>query len=707
MPLEIGSILNQRYLIQAVLGQGGMGSVYQALDQNLDAQVAIKENLFLTDEYARQFQREAVIMASLRHPNLPHVVDYFIISGQGQYLAMDFIEGEDLRERIQREITIPDADVVMVGAAICDALSYLHSRTPPVIHRDVKPGNIKITPEGQVFLVDFGLVKVMEDNQATTTGARAMTPGYSPPEQYGTAHTDHRSDIYSLGATLYAALSGVIPEDGLSRATGKADLTPLHDYLPKINRKLEDVIETALSVEPDDRFQSADDFKVALLEAANLLHLAPRSVAVTPPPDPTQPRRDDTNKKTNPRGKSRTALRRRTRRIVRGVLVTSTIAAVISLVALFYFKPEIPLNAIASILPTPAMPTITATIPVPTNTMELTATLAEPFDATQTLVVVVEPTATDTPSPEPTSTPTATLTPAPTLAAGAEGGELAFTTNRSGSVQIWMMNADGSSQRQLSNIKGGACQIDWSPDGQKILFISPCEVKKEVYSGTKIFMMDADGSNVLPVPIPDHPAGDFDPDWSPDGKQIAFTSMRTGRPHIFVFDIDSGLLEELSNTRFQDIQPDWDPSGKNIAFIRSVTSSQVWIYPTNGDEPWQYSLSGNVNNSNPHWYQDGQAILYSQATVDGTGASWLASLSYDKRQTSAEIRIPPIVPGETQYPLASHSISPDGQWIVFESWPDGQNHDIYRISFDGSNRVRLTKDPGYDFGPVWRPIPAE
>jgi serine/threonine-protein kinase len=317
MPLEIGSILNQRYLIQAVLGQGGMGSVYQALDQNLDAQVAIKENLFLTDEYARQFQREAVIMASLRHPNLPHVVDYFIISGQGQYLAMDFIEGEDLRERIQREITIPDADVVMVGAAICDALSYLHSRTPPVIHRDVKPGNIKITPEGQVFLVDFGLVKVMEDNQATTTGARAMTPGYSPPEQYGTAHTDHRSDIYSLGATLYAALSGVIPEDGLSRATGKADLTPLHDYLPKINRKLEDVIETALSVEPDDRFQSADDFKVALLEAANLLHLAPRSVAVTPPPDPTQPRRDDTNKKTNPRGKSRTALRRRTRRIVR------------------------------------------------------------------------------------------------------------------------------------------------------------------------------------------------------------------------------------------------------------------------------------------------------------------------------------------------------------------------------------------------------
>ena len=709
MPLEIGYLLNERYLILSILGQGGMGSVYQALDQNLNVLVAIKENLFLTDEYARQFQREASIMASLRHANLPHVVDYFIIQGQGQYLAMDYIEGEDLRERIQREITIPETDAILIGAAICDALTYMHSRQSPVIHRDIKPGNIRITPDGQVFLVDFGLVKVMEDNQATTTGARAMTPGYSPPEQYGTAHTDARSDIYSLGATLYAAITGVIPEDGLSRATGKAELTPMHDYLPKVSRKLEDVLLTALSVEPDDRYQSAESFKQALLSSANLNHLAPRSVTVTPPPDPTQPADAVARKNSDSKPQSRTDFRRLRRKVVRSVLIFSGVAAVLSLVALFYFKPEIPLRAIGSILPTQHPTVITATLFPPTQTQPLTSTFTpspEPSPS-DTEVIVIAPTA----LPTFTSTATLTLEPTPTptiiatLPAGESGGELAFTTNRSGSIQIWMMNADGSNQRQISNIKNGACQPEWSPDGSQILFISPCEEKRNSYTGTKIYMMNADGSDILLLPIPEDPAGDYDPSWAPDGVQIAFTSLRSGRPHIWIYNLETGILDELSNTRFPDFQPDWDPSSKNIAFIRSFNSNQVWIHPTNGEEAWQYSVSGNVDNFDPLWYQNGEAILYSQAPVSGTTPPWLVSLAYEKRGTSAEVRIPPLVPSEPLFPLSQSTISPDSQWIVFESWPDGVNHDIYRMAIDGSGRVRLTKDPGYDFSPVWRPLP--
>ena len=222
MPLAPGTLLNHRYRIVSILGQGGMGAVYRATDESLGIDVAVKENLFLTDEYARQFQREANILASLRHPNLPRVGDYFQMGDQGQYLIMDYIDGEDLRQRIERVGTLGEQEVVLIGAAICDALSHLHSRNPTVLHRDIKPGNIKITPGGEVLLVDFGLAKVVQGGQATTTGARAMTPGYSPPEQYGTARTDERTDIYSLGATLYAALTGVIPEDSLARATGKA-----------------------------------------------------------------------------------------------------------------------------------------------------------------------------------------------------------------------------------------------------------------------------------------------------------------------------------------------------------------------------------------------------------------------------------------------------------------------------------------------------
>ncbi|MGE5073726.1 MAG: serine/threonine-protein kinase, partial [Anaerolineae bacterium] len=284
MTLERGTLLHKRYRIVEILGQGGMGSVYRAVDENLGVDVAVKENLFTTDEYARQFRLEAVILASLRHPNLPRVSDHFAVGDQGQYLIMDFIEGEDLRQRMERMGTITEDDAVMVGAAMCDALSYLHTRKPSILHRDIKPGNVKITPDGNIYLVDFGLAKLVQGTQATTTGARAMTPGYSPPEQYGTARTDPRTDIYSLGATLYAALTGMIPEDGLARAMDNAQLTPLRKRNPKVSRRLSAAIEKAMAIDPADRFQTAEDFKKALLSSKSKTERPTGEFTVSPPP---------------------------------------------------------------------------------------------------------------------------------------------------------------------------------------------------------------------------------------------------------------------------------------------------------------------------------------------------------------------------------------------------------------------------------------
>jgi serine/threonine-protein kinase len=218
MPLEPGQVLNNRYRIAKLLGQGGFGAVYRAWDLNLERACALKENLEISEEAQRQFKREALILSGLSHPNLPRVIDHFIIPGQGQYLVMDYVEGEDLQEMLESTgRPLPEAQALSWISQVCDALVYLHSQNPPVIHRDIKPANIKITPQGQAMLVDFGIAKMYDAHLQTTLGARAVTAGYSPPEQYGSGMTDPRSDIYALGATLYHLLTGQQPPESIQR----------------------------------------------------------------------------------------------------------------------------------------------------------------------------------------------------------------------------------------------------------------------------------------------------------------------------------------------------------------------------------------------------------------------------------------------------------------------------------------------------------
>src|SRR4030042_5316686 len=160
MTLEIGSVVNGRYRVERVLGQGGMGAVYAAIDENLGISVALKENLFTTDEYARQFRREATILATLRPPNLPRVTDHFVIPEKGQYLVMDFVDGEDLRHRLEQQGALKEPEVIEWAKHICEAVNYLHTQRRPILHRDIKPSNIRITSDGRAVLVDFGFAKM-------------------------------------------------------------------------------------------------------------------------------------------------------------------------------------------------------------------------------------------------------------------------------------------------------------------------------------------------------------------------------------------------------------------------------------------------------------------------------------------------------------------------------------------------------------------
>ena len=733
MILERGALLNNRYRIVEILGQGGMGSVYRAVDENLGVEVAVKDNLFTTEEYARQFRREAVILANLRHPNLPRVTDHFVIEGQGQYLVMDYIEGEDLRQRMDRVGLLIDDDAIVIGAAVCDALTYLDSRNPSIIHRDIKPGNVKITSQGQIFLVDFGLAKALEGTQATTTGARAMTPGYSPPEQYGTARTDQRSDIFSLGATLYAALTGAIPEDAMARAMEQCLLTPVRKRNPRVSRRLSSVIERSLEVRPEDRYQDAEEFKQALLNARSNTKRKVGIYTVAPPPEiadgpmpgagsfvspvpgeilprveprsPTPfpistPIEESHSRNSYPRSR-----RRNSRRgcwivlVLIGLLLSSGMAV-------YAFNPGLTANlrqawsflSAVQMVATPTDNLDRADTPSPTEPLSLATSTEFIPVALETNSLLEE---TETPSPTETAIPTITPTPQPTLMGGGSG-EIAFASDSSGTVQIHLIKADGTGLRQITSISEGACQPDWAPDGQRIVFISPCSGNQEVYPGSALFVINADGTNLIPLPT--MPGGDFDPAWSPDGKQIAFTTFRDGgRPRIYLYNLEDNSMKALSDPAdpySRDSQPAWSPDGTQIAFITTRRGpSQVWIMTPDGKNQELFSHSKDSSNSHPTWSPDGQLILYTQIPFQG-GLPRLAVA----RVEEAGLREVVIRAEQRSTPMREGRYSPDGLWVAFEGWPFGGRHDIYISTANGAGLQQLTIEIQPDFDPAWRPV---
>ena len=290
MPLIQSQILKDRYRIVKLLGQGGFGAVYRAWDTTLNVPCAVKESFELSPEGQRQFLREAQILAGLRHANLPRVTDYFALPGQGQYLVMDFVAGDDLEaRRAQAGGKLPEAQVLNWIAQVCDALATMHRQADPVIHRDIKPANIKITPPdedaplGRAMLVDFGVAKVYDPKSRTTVGARAVTPGYSPHEQYGqtSAATDARTDIYALGATLYSLLTGYEPLESILRVVDDT-LVPPRQLEPGISPPVEAIILKAMAVSPKQRYQSAAELKGALNQ--QLAALGKPAVSTQPPP---------------------------------------------------------------------------------------------------------------------------------------------------------------------------------------------------------------------------------------------------------------------------------------------------------------------------------------------------------------------------------------------------------------------------------------
>jgi eukaryotic-like serine/threonine-protein kinase len=677
MPLQPDSLLRDRYRIIAELGHGGMGAVYKAFDENLGVEVAIKENLFVSPEAERQFKREASLLASLRHPHLPRVTDHFVIPKEGQYLVMDFVPGEDAKAILERQNgPLPEGQVIRWAREILDALYYLHTRPQPVIHRDIKPGHIKITPDGRAVLVDFGLAKVHDTSSTSTTtvGAKALTPGFAPPEQYGMGRTDSRTDIYALGATLYALLTNQLPADSLEQAIGQKKLIPIRELNPQVSPAVAAAIERALALKPEDRFESAFDFASALAEAS-------RPIAVPPPPITREPETIPRVEAAPPAGPTLPVSRRGHRWVIPAVvlLLILGIGGGVGWVVTNGFQFLAPAaTTTATSAPSP--------LPLATDTVAPTVAPATETSAPTFTASPEPPSATPLPTDVPTITPT--FTPASTPRGGGLG-QIAFVSNRAGQPQIFIMNADGSDQKQLTNQPDGACQPEWSPDGQQVLFVTPCDRKMDEYPRAALYVIKSDGSNVQPCLT--QIGGLFDASWSVSG--IAYTYLENNQPRIYVAS-GCGSGTQISQQRSDDRQPSWSPDGERMVFLNTSRAGVPTLYWMFKDGKFAASnpnqVTRDIDVKDPAW----QRGVGSYVVFTSRNQIWL--VQWDKAGF-----------GVTQLtnrgPNDDPNWAPDGQWITFESWRDAANHDIYIMTVGGGLQTRLTDDPAQDYQPVWRP----
>lgn len=272
-------MLGNRYKVLGLIAQGGMGAVYKCSDTRLAGRLcAVKETWIdpklsptQLKQMQEQFRREATTLATLDHPNLPKVSDYFS-SGARHYLVMDYVAGEDLlallRSRPKGSPGLPVEQVLAWADQLCSALHYLHTQNPPILHRDIKPANIKLADSGLIKLVDFGLVKWMapDDNSTITVIQGLGTLAYTPLEQYGgdTGHTDPRTDIYALGATLYHLLTGQPPASAKERFLRPDSLIPPQRLVPDLPPHIAEAILRAMAMHPQDRPSSISEFRALL-----------------------------------------------------------------------------------------------------------------------------------------------------------------------------------------------------------------------------------------------------------------------------------------------------------------------------------------------------------------------------------------------------------------------------------------------------------
>jgi serine/threonine protein kinase len=288
------TLLLNRYLVLHKIGEGGQGAVYEAVDQRLNQKIALKQTMSNNPELMRAFEREARILAQLNHPALPHLSDYFR-DGESQFLVMQYIPGDDLARLLRKQGSPFEVELVVKwGEQLLDALDYLHSHKPPIIHGDIKPANLKLSSRGQLILLDFGMSKGGLTGQTVRIRGKSIYAHYAPLEQMNRQGTTEQSDLYSLAATLYYLLTATELPTAATRAgaqiTQNADPLLLANQVnPQVPIPLANLLTQAMSLNPAERPPSAAAMRIALQQATG----SSGRRGVTPPNAHLPPRQSE------------------------------------------------------------------------------------------------------------------------------------------------------------------------------------------------------------------------------------------------------------------------------------------------------------------------------------------------------------------------------------------------------------------------------
>ncbi len=575
-----------RYEVRGEIGRGGMATVYHAYDPRFERDVAIKvlPHEFLHDpQFRARFEREAKMIALLEHPAIVPVYDFGEEDGQ-PYIVMRFMSGGSLADRLKTG-ALPVDESVQLITRLAPSLDAAHAKG--IIHRDLKPGNILFDQYGNAFLSDFGIARLAHSTQvATLTGGAILgTPAYMSPEQIqGDKEIDGRSDIYAFGVILYQILTGVTPykSDTPAKIMMMHILEPVPNILSanqSLPAGLEMVVRQAMAKEPNDRYATAGEMATAVeavvkgtgeltrpkLDATVLTPGAQRTVvqgreAGTAMGQPRKTVKETERVADAPPISAPPAVKKKSGGfpiwlgILLGLLVVGVVIAAAA-------------GGTAYILGTAKKPTDTrlaptSTLPVIAAVTEMTPT-SEPPTFTPTLQSTPTPTIqpSDTPLPSPTGTPTPvptdTSTPVPEIPVIGGADKLALVD---GNNNIWVMNVDGSDPAQLTVDNAVKDNLQWSPDGQSIIFIS----------GNCIKMVNVETGRVDDITcfVSGYPNSLKAVEISPDGQQIAISFL--GELYLLPYNLETlKTVDRISQLKFNAVCDKIAPysSANGTAFI--------------------------------------------------------------------------------------------------------------------------------------------